>query len=59
MWHIINWNILQLQQMNLLEQRISRDEFPNKFFFVYANTVATIDFVKKFKGHGFNCNYSL
>ena len=39
-------------EMNLLEQRISRDEFPNKFFFVYANTVATIDFVKKFKGHG-------
>jgi len=39
-------------EMNLLEHRISRDEFPNKFFFVYANTVATIDFVKKFKGHG-------
>ena len=38
--------------MNLLEKRISRDEYPNKFFFVYANTVATIDFVKKFKGHG-------
>ena len=39
-------------EMNLLEKRISRDEYPNKFFFVYANTVATIDFVKKFKGHG-------
>ena len=39
-------------EMKLLEQRISRDDFPNKFFFVYANTVATIDFVKKFKGHG-------
>ena len=37
-------------EMKLLEQRISRDDFPNKFFFVYANTVATIDFVKKFKG---------
>ena len=39
-------------EMNLLEKRISRDEYPDKFFFVYANTVATIDFVKKFKGHG-------
>ena len=39
-------------EMNLLEKRISRNEYPDKFFFVYANTVATIDFVKKFKGHG-------
>ena len=39
-------------EMNLLEKRISRKDNPNKFFFVYANTVATIDFVKKFKGHG-------
>ena len=35
-------------EMNLLEKRISRKNYPNKFFFVYANTVATIDFVKKF-----------
>ena len=39
-------------EINLLEKRISRKKYPNKFFFVYANTVATIDFVKKFKGHG-------
>jgi len=39
-------------EMNLLEKRISRKKYPNKFFFVYANTVATIDFFKKFKGHG-------
>ena len=39
-------------EMNLLEERISRDKNPDKFFFVYANTVATIDFAKKFKGHG-------
>jgi len=39
-------------EINLLEKRISRKDNPNKFFFVYANTVATIDFVKKFKGHG-------
>src|SRR5690606_24700283 len=25
---------------------------PNKLFFSYANTVATIDFAKKYKGHG-------
>ena len=39
-------------EMDLLEQRISRKKHPERFFFVYANTVATIDFVKKFKGHG-------
>ncbi len=39
-------------EMNLLEERISRDKHPNKLFFTYANTVATIDFAKKFKGHG-------
>src|SRR6056300_1552707 len=43
-------------EMNLLEKRISRKEYPNKFFFVYSNTVATIDFVKKFKGHGWGLN---
>ncbi|NQY05546.1 MAG: TonB-dependent receptor [Flavobacteriaceae bacterium] len=39
-------------EMQLLEERISREESPNKLFFSYANTVATIDFAKKFKGHG-------
>lgn len=39
-------------EMNLIEQRITRDKHPNKIFFSYANTVATIDFAKKFKGHG-------
>ncbi|TRZ45345.1 TonB-dependent receptor [Robertkochia solimangrovi] len=39
-------------EMKLMEQRISRKENPNKIFFSYANTVATIDFAKKFKGHG-------
>ena len=36
----------------LIENRLSRDEYPNKMFFSYANTVATIDFAKRFKGHG-------
>ena len=39
-------------EMGLIEKRISRDKHPNKIFFTYANTVATIDFAKKFKGHG-------
>ena len=39
-------------EMNLMEQRISREKQPNKLFFSYANTVATIDFAKKYKGHG-------
>lgn len=39
-------------EMELIEQRIKRDKHPNKIFFSYANTVATIDFAKKFKGHG-------
>ncbi|MEJ6791268.1 MAG: TonB-dependent receptor [Lacinutrix sp.] len=39
-------------EINLTEQRITRDKHPNKMFFSYANTVATIDFAKKYKGHG-------
>lgn len=39
-------------EMNLIEKRIDRKKHPNKLFFSYANTVATIDFTKKFKGHG-------
>ena len=39
-------------EIKLIEQRISRDKHPNKLFFSYANTVATIDFAKKYKGHG-------
>ena len=36
----------------LIENRLSREKHPNKMFFSYANTVATIDFAKQFKGHG-------
>ena len=39
-------------EVMLIENRLSRDECPNKMFFSYANTVATIDFAKRFKGHG-------
>ena len=36
-----------LLEINLVEQRLSRDKHPNKLFFSYANTVATIDFAKQ------------
>ncbi len=39
-------------EIELMEDRLSRDKHPEKLFFAYANTVATIDFAKKFKGHG-------
>ncbi|MEP1488256.1 MAG: TonB-dependent receptor [Algibacter sp.] len=39
-------------EINLMEERITREEHPDKIFFSYANTVATIDFAKQFKGHG-------
>ena len=39
-------------ETSLIEQRITRDKHPEKLFFSYANTVATIDFAKKYKGHG-------
>jgi len=39
-------------EINLIEKRLSRDKHPNKLFFSFANTVATIDFAKQFKGHG-------
>ncbi|WP_323789836.1 TonB-dependent receptor [Psychroserpens sp.] len=39
-------------EVNLVEERIKREIHPNKMFFAYANTVATIDFAKKYKGHG-------
>ncbi len=39
-------------EIDLIEDRLSRKKHPDKLFFTYANTVATIDFSKKFKGHG-------
>ncbi|MEZ4792173.1 MAG: TonB-dependent receptor [Gelidibacter sp.] len=39
-------------EITLIEERITRDKHPNKMFFAFANTVATIDFAKKYKGHG-------
>ncbi|RZJ34057.1 MAG: TonB-dependent receptor [Flavobacterium sp.] len=39
-------------EVSLIEHRLKRDKHPGKLFFSYANTVATIDFAKQFKGHG-------
>lgn len=39
-------------EINLMTERLPRDKNPDKLFFAYANTVTTIDFAKKFKGHG-------
>ncbi len=39
-------------EMRLMEERMDREKHPKKLFFTYANTVATIDFAKKYKGHG-------
>jgi len=39
-------------EMELLKSRIPKEKHPEKMFFTLANTVATIDFAKKFKGHG-------
>lgn len=39
-------------EYGLIKERLSREKFPNKCFFTFANTVATINFTRKFKGHG-------
>lgn len=39
-------------EVKLLEERLNHEENPDRLYFSYANTVATIDFAKKFKGHG-------
>ena len=39
-------------ETRLIEDRLHREKHPNKIFFSYANTVATIDFAKQYKGHG-------
>jgi hypothetical protein len=39
-------------EVRIMEDRLKREKHPSKVFFSYANTVATIDFAKQFKGHG-------
>ncbi|WP_081212469.1 nicotinate-nucleotide adenylyltransferase [Salegentibacter sediminis] len=39
-------------ETRVIEELISKEKHPDKLFFSYANTVATIDYAKKYKGHG-------
>ncbi|MDX5326285.1 MAG: TonB-dependent receptor [Bacteroidota bacterium] len=39
-------------EYGLINERLSREKHPEKLFFTYANTVATINYTKSFKGHG-------
>ncbi len=39
-------------EYHLIEQRLSRKKNPNRCYFAFSDTVATINFTKKFKGHG-------
>lgn len=39
-------------ELDLIEQRIDRKNNPNRLFFSFANTVTTIDYAKKYQGHG-------
>ncbi len=39
-------------ESEMIETRLNRSKHPDKLFFSYANTVTTIDFAKKFNGHG-------
>lgn len=39
-------------EVSLIEERLDRENFPNRKFFSYANTVTTINFSKTTQGHG-------
>lgn len=39
-------------EYGLIEERLDRDDSPKRCYFAFANTVATINFTRKFKGHG-------
>ena len=39
-------------ETDLMEKRLDRSGTPDRIYFSYANTVSTIDFSKKNKGHG-------
>jgi hypothetical protein len=52
-WTICNWKSSQENDYHgraANRKRLSRENIPIKYS--YANTVATIDFAKQFKGHG-------
>lgn len=48
------------QEYRLMIERIAEDKMPNTCFFAFSNTVATIDFTKRYKGHGWmGCKFQL
>jgi hypothetical protein len=48
------------QEYRLMAERIQKHKMPNTCFFSFANTVATIDFTKRYKGHGWmGCKFQL
>lgn len=40
------------QEYGLIESRLNREEHPDKKYFSFANTLATINYTKTVKGHG-------
>jgi hypothetical protein len=40
------------REYSLIEERLSRENHPDRCYFTFSNTVATINFTRKFKGHG-------
>lgn len=40
------------QEYRLMDERLDRKKHPNKCFFSFGDTMATINFAKTFKGHG-------
>jgi hypothetical protein len=40
------------REYGLMEERLQRESAPKRCYFSFANTVATINFTRKFKGHG-------
>lgn len=45
-------NKMLTHEMRLMKERLSQEKQQGKAFFSYANTVTTIDYAKKYKGHG-------
>jgi len=39
-------------EYGLMEERLKRERHPQRCYFTFANTIATINFTRKFKGHG-------
>ncbi len=40
------------QEYGLITERLSRKDHPDRVFFSFSNTIATVNFSKSFKGHG-------